>query len=260
MNRTQEIKDGLRDLEAREDIKIIYAIESGSRAWGFESTDSDWDVRFIYVRNPKVYMSCIGKPRDTITLPIDDDLDFHGWDITKTLSLFYSQNPCLMEWLQSDIVYIEPNEAIKWLQDNLKSKFSPRAAIYHYIHMAQGHVDKYLSQDQVKMKRYMYAIRPLMCCRWIWEHNEPAPMNIEDLYPVVSGDAGKAIRDLIEFKKSGVELGLVSKVGILDDYISSELKFFSESVSKADDNRNMGLLKEELNGLMYRTLVNEINL
>ena len=46
----------LKKIEEQENVKIIMAIESGSRAWGFASPDSDYDVRFIYVRKEEDYL------------------------------------------------------------------------------------------------------------------------------------------------------------------------------------------------------------
>ena len=99
----EQIIARLRELEEKENIKILLAVESGSRAWGFESPDSDYDVRFIYVRNKDDYL-CLEEPRDVIELPIEGDLDINGWDLRKALRLLYKCNPTLSEWLKSPIV------------------------------------------------------------------------------------------------------------------------------------------------------------
>src|SRR5436189_1813350 len=99
-----EIKKELRRIEEQLEIKVLYAVESGSRAWGFASTDSDWDVRFLYARCPEWYLS-VQDRRDVLEYPISEGLDVSGWDIRKALVLFARSNPPLMEWLRSPIVY-----------------------------------------------------------------------------------------------------------------------------------------------------------
>lgn len=98
------IEQTLQTIEQREDIRVIGAVESGSRAWGFASPDSDWDVRYIYVRRPEDYLR-VDRIRDTIEGPMDDTLDFSGWDAKKALELMRRTNPSLMEWSASPIVY-----------------------------------------------------------------------------------------------------------------------------------------------------------
>ncbi len=90
MERT--IKAGLAEIEAQENVRIVYACESGSRAWGFPSSDSDYDVRFIYLHPLEWYLS-IEKRRDVIERPITGVLDVNGWDLRKALQLFRKSNP-----------------------------------------------------------------------------------------------------------------------------------------------------------------------
>ena len=85
------IQKKLDDIEKAENVTILHAIESGSRAWGFESPDSDYDVRFIYVRNKEHYLG-IDKTEDFIDWELDEVLDINGWDITKALRLAYKSN------------------------------------------------------------------------------------------------------------------------------------------------------------------------
>lgn len=96
----------LQEIEKKENVKILLAVESGSRAWGFESPDSDYDVRFIYVRQKEDYLR-LDKIRDVIELPLNDVLDMNGWDLQKALRLLHKSNPTLFEWLASPIVYLE---------------------------------------------------------------------------------------------------------------------------------------------------------
>jgi predicted nucleotidyltransferase len=100
------ILEQLEQIEQEEQVTILYACESGSRAWGFPSQDSDYDVRFIYLHKPEWYLSIYDK-RDVIERPINNMLDINGWDLRKALNLFRKSNPPLLEWLQSPIQYKE---------------------------------------------------------------------------------------------------------------------------------------------------------
>ena len=102
----EKIQAQLRRIEEEEHIKILLAVESGSRAWGFASPDSDYDVRFIYIRPTQDYLR-LDSVRDVIELPIDEVLDINGWDLQKTLRLLHKSNPTLFEWFSSPIVYRE---------------------------------------------------------------------------------------------------------------------------------------------------------
>lgn len=131
----EKIQEQIRRIEESENIKILLAVESGSRAWGFASPDSDYDVRFVYIRRTEDYLR-LDAIRDVIELPIDDILDINGWDLQKTLRLLYKSNPTLFEWFSSPIVYQETEFADK-LRDLMMHYFSSKKTLYHYISMAE---------------------------------------------------------------------------------------------------------------------------
>lgn len=123
----------LHEIEKNEQIRILLAVESGSRAWGFDSPDSDYDVRFIYVRNHSDYLK-LEKVRDVIELPIKDLLDINGWDLAKTLRLLYSSNPTLFEWFSSPIVYYENEDFCKKFRKLLNEYFYLKRAVPLFKH------------------------------------------------------------------------------------------------------------------------------
>jgi len=131
----------LAQIKNEHSVEILYAIESGSRAWGFESQDSDYDVRFIY-RHPKNWYLNILPKRDVIEYPIIDLFDYSGWDLRKSLFLMNKSNPVLFEWLASPIVYIKKEKEYSLLKDASEKYFSPISSIYHYLHMAEGNKRK----------------------------------------------------------------------------------------------------------------------
>lgn len=94
------IIEKLQQIEKQENVRILHAVESGSRAWGFESPDSDFDVRFIYVR-PRDYYLKLEQTRDVLEFPINDLLDVNGWDLQKALRLLHRSNPSVFEWFKS---------------------------------------------------------------------------------------------------------------------------------------------------------------
>lgn len=148
----QEIINKLNEIEKKEDVKIIYAVESGSRAWGFESIDSDYDVRFIYVRDKNEYL-CLEEKSDVIQLPIDDMFDISGWDIKKALKLLYKSNPSLLEWFASPIVYKETKEA-SYIREVIPLYFSQKKLYCHYQRMAKTSL-KYMNKDKVPVKKLL---------------------------------------------------------------------------------------------------------
>ena len=178
------IQQNLKLFEMERNIEILYAVESGSRAWGFESQDSDWDIRFIYAHPIQKYLSFQNMKKDTIERMIEDegDLDFVGWDLRKALHLFNKGNPHMFEYLRSPIVYIKANEPIVQLQRSLERFFSPTATLYHYFHMALGNYKKYIEdKEEVSLKKYLYVVRPLLACLWVEKYNEPPPIQFQTL-------------------------------------------------------------------------------
>jgi predicted nucleotidyltransferase len=164
----ETILQNLAELERSENIKILYACESGSRAWGFASPDSDFDVRFIYTRDVDHYLS-IGEMPDVIGLPVNEVLDIGGWDIKKALKLFLKSNSPLYEWLQSPVVYRQDSAFADEMRNLMPAYFSLRSGGNHYLSMANNTLRDDLKGEQVKLKRYFYALRPALACLWIVE-------------------------------------------------------------------------------------------
>lgn len=161
------IKEKLHEIEQRENCRILLAVESGSRAWGFASPDSDYDVRFIYVR-PRESNLRLNRVRDVIELPINGVLDINGWDVDKTLKLLHKSNPTVFEWFSSPIVY-QTTDFTEAFKPVMRRYFSSKNGLWHYLQMAEGNYREYLRGDMVKAKKYFYVLRPILACRWILE-------------------------------------------------------------------------------------------
>lgn len=220
-----QIIERLHQIESIENIVILYACESGSRAWGFPSTDSDYDVRFIYVHPTDWYLS-IQEKRDVIEVPVNDSLDINGWDIRKALGLFRKSNPPLLEWLGSPIVYQKKGDIANRLHELSNEYYSPTSCIYHYLHMAQGNFREYLKGDEVRLKKYFYVLRPILAIHWIERGYGVAPTMFTDLVERVVTDPvlKNEINRLIEIKQNGSEQDFGPRIPIFNDFIEAELK------------------------------------
>jgi predicted nucleotidyltransferase len=170
----------LVDIEAEHDVTVLYACESGSRGWGFASPDSDYDVRFLYVHRLPWYLAVEPK-RDVIELPISDELDVGGWELRKALRLLRRANPVLLEWLDSPVVYREDTALTAGIRDLATHWFSPLRGRYHYLAMARRNFREHLQGDSVRLKKYLYVLRPLLAAQWIERGLGQPPMRFADL-------------------------------------------------------------------------------
>jgi len=223
---TQKILNKLSELERKHDVKILYACESGSRAWGFSSKNSDYDVRFIYVHKLPWYLG-VNENRDVIE-EIEGDLDLSGWELRKSLKLLAKGNPPLLEWLNSPIIYQQDPKFILELNLLADNCFSPRSAIYHYMNMAKNNYDSYIKgKSYVRLKKYLYVLRPLLNCMAIQDAKSMPPtamdLSMDLLKPFT---AYSEVLALVDAKKAGKELEQGPSNTILNDFIEESLFFF----------------------------------
>lgn len=222
----QEVFNRLRVAESDHRTKVVLAIESGSRAWGFASPNSDYDARFIYVNTPEWYLSVgLEEKRDVIEYPIVDDMDINGWDIRKALRLFAKSNPGFVEWIQSPILYERAGSFHEKALELLPQVYSVESGIYHYRSMAKTNYRGYLQADQVPLKKYFYVLRPLLSVRWLEHYQKPAPIEFQRLLEFVEGEAGlgTSIHDLLELKRASPEMGLSPQIAPIQRFIEREL-------------------------------------
>ncbi|MFB9274183.1 nucleotidyltransferase domain-containing protein [Cohnella cellulosilytica] len=251
------ITEQLDRLESEEQVHILYACESGSRAWGFPSQDSDYDVRFIYIRQPEWYLSIFDK-RDVIERPISDKLDISGWDLRKALNLYRKSNPPLLEWLQSPIRYAEKYSVTDQLRESSPLTFSPKSCMYHYLNMARGNYRMYLQGDQVRIKKYFYVLRPVLACEWIERYGEMPPMEfdvlVERLVPK-DGAFWQTVQRLLVRKKSGEELDYEPRLNPINDYLEERLQELEKRAAemKSTDGRLDGRLDA-----LFRSALQEV--
>ena len=243
---TARIEAELSRIEGAEQVTILYACESGSRAWGFESTDSDYDVRFIYLRQTPWYLTIQNK-RDVIEKPIDDELDVSGWDVPKALELLRKSNPPLLEWLQSPIVYRQESTFVERLHELMDEYYSPISCMYHYLHMAENNFRTLLSGQEVRTKKYFYVLRPVLACLWIERGYGVVPIEFGKLLDriITDKELRSEIDALLAAKRSGTELGRGPKNPVISAFLERELNRLgaeNESPPKTRDPANLDRL------------------
>lgn len=221
-----EILRRLAKAEEEHGVRILFAIESGSRAWGFPSPNSDYDVRFIYAREPSWYQAVdLEERRDVIEYAIVDEIDINGWDVRKALRLFWKSNPAFVEWIQSPITYVEKGGFRAGALRILSSIYAPEKGIYHYRSMAKTNYRGYLREAIVPLKKYFYVLRPLLAARWVAKTGGAAPIEFEKLLTLLQGEPAvlREVQELLEQKRNAPELGRAAAMPILNDFIEAEL-------------------------------------
>jgi uncharacterized protein len=221
-----DIMQRLARAEAEHDVHILLAVESGSRAWGFASPNSDYDVRFIYVREPRWYQAVdLEERRDVIEYPIVDDIDLNGWDLRKALRLFWKSNPAFVEWIQSPIRYIERGEFGVHVRRLLPDVCSVESGMNHYRSMAKNTERTYLRDAQVSLKKYFYALRPLLSVLWLERYAAPAPIEFDKLLHLIDDrpELRRAIDDLLERKRAAPESWVGDAVPAIGDFVVEQL-------------------------------------
>lgn len=222
IQRTQdEILDALRECAEQEDVHVLYACESGSRAWGFPSLDSDFDVRFIYAGKLQHYLT-VANRRDVIERPIDEGLDLGGWDVRKCLALMRSGNAPLLEWLVSPIVYSSHDEALEPLRELASSSFRALPIVHHYLGLTGRALDQ-MDDERVRLKTYCYALRAVLAASFVADRQECPPMTLAALLDAASppADVAESIERIVEVKAASVESDCMPREPVLDQYIVS---------------------------------------
>jgi uncharacterized protein len=248
------ILHGLEEVERTRGVKVVYACESGSRAWNFASPDSDFDVRFLYLDSMAWHLSLRPRKKDTIDIPVDGLLDFHGWEVGKFLQLLASGNAAAMEWLQSPIVYRQNSVFMDAILPVAKKVFPIWKAFDHYRHMAKLNYRQSIKDEAApKLKKYFYVLRPILAAFWVIAfeartyrvpryHTYP-PVSFRKLVDEVFGWRGndgavladpfnpgvyEVIQDLLKLKTAEVEISTIARSPTLDAFIEKCLELLHD--------------------------------
>lgn len=225
IERWAEVQRRIDAIERGQHCRILFAVESGSRAWGFPSPDSDYDVRFVYARPADWYLS-VYPGRDVIETPIEDEMDVNGWDLRKALHLVLKSNAVISEWMESPIVYRRDAVALRHLRAFAARMLNPRALAYHYLHLARRQVVAKLSRDRIALKRYFYALRPALALRFLrMQNRQRPPMHLQALIEGTDLPAAtvRIIGRLVAAKSQTREMGSGPRIPALDRLIAAEI-------------------------------------
>jgi hypothetical protein len=236
-----EILARLARAEREHDVRILLAVESGSRAWGFASPNSDYDARFIYVHRPEWYLSVgLEEQRDVIEYPIVDDLDINGWDLRKALRLYWKSNPSFVEWIQSPLVYLQRGSFHDGSRALMRDVYSVESGMYHYRSTAKTTYRSHLQDDRVPLKKYFYVLRPLLAVRWLERFGTPAPIEFDRLLTMADDRALlDAIDALLAQKRASLELDLSPQVPAIHEFIVRELARLEDVVPERFERRDV---------------------
>ena len=224
----------LKEITAHKKVKLLFACETGSRAWGFPSPDSDYDVRFIYMHERDWYLS-LAQQKDTIE-QMDGDLDITGWDLKKCLQLLKRSNAPLIERFQSPIVYFGDEHFKTGFLDLIKLYYSPTAVLFHHYSLAQKFWNELQGQKEIKLKSYFYLIRSLLSCNWIIQDNAVLPMDIEGLMTKIDSGRRDELRSLIKLKATVGEKYLHRADTSLNEWIKDLFILLDKSKDNLDVN------------------------
>lgn len=203
----QKIQHYLKQIEKEKDISILLACETGSRAWGFPSPDSDYDIRVIYVHKNDWYLS-VNDHKDTLDIMLENnDLDISGWELKKALGLLRKSNPPLLERIQSPIIYQADAEFTHDIFQTARSCYSKIATMHHYLSMAKKMMEEIADKEEFKLKKFFYALRTATVCKWIVEKEEMPPIEFQKVFSKLNLDTQliRKIEELIELKATQSE-------------------------------------------------------
>ncbi len=228
-------------MEKEKKIRILFAVENGSRAWRMESEDSDYDVRFVFVRPVEEYLQ-INAPADVIEAAFDREgkphsqqgavIDMSGFDIFKFAKMLSSSNPTTIEWLTTDIVYYGKQNLV--FQDFARKQFNAVALYHHYKSLCRNNYLKYLkSGTHVTYKKYLYAFRGLINAKWVVYQKSIPPIiftdAMEGLQKEITAPILKRLREIIALKSQGKEKDIIQNIVKMDDYLEQFLKDDAEA-------------------------------
>lgn len=246
-----EIETRLARLSAEEGVRLLMAVESGSRGWGFPSPDSDFDVRFIYVRPRRDYLS-LSPVRDVIERPIVDEIDLNGWDIRKALGLMLKHNAVPSEWMASPIRYGADDAVIAQLADLADRHFNPRGYAMHYASLGRSSVARWMGEDgTIGVKRYFYALRPALTVRALRiDPSRRPPMTIAPLMQAaeLAPDLVRQVEELIARKSVTGEAKASVRMPDLEALVHDEL----DRADEAPERRNDDAFREEAEALFLK--------
>lgn len=225
------IIEKLDKIERDRGFKILFACETGSRAWGFPSPDSDYDVRFVYVENLDWHLS-LKNARDSFELPINDELDITGWELKKSLGLLWKSNAAMLERIQSPIIYKSEGLFLDEIMELARASFSPIAVMHHYLSMSKKYFDECMADNEVKLKKYFYAIRTAIAGAWVREMGTLPHIEMGKMMGIVDEEVKAKIATMIALKATKKEGYFHVREPLIDEFLK---EMISKNEAVAND-------------------------
>lgn len=244
----------LRAAEEARVVRVLFAAESGSRAWGFASPDSDWDVRAIYVHPRDWYLRIAEKPADTFEAMRPGDIDLSAWELRKALRLFAKSNVPLLEWLGSPIVYLDRDNFGDRLRALVPRFFDPRGAAWHHLAMQRSALADLAPDGTIRIKKLCYALRSALSVRWIVARASMPPVPFPELFAAsdLDPDAREAINDILAAKRDASERDRTTLPSILSALFAENEAIVPVAASLKKGNSNVEVLDELLQLILSR--------
>jgi uncharacterized protein len=242
----KHIQEIIKHIEKDFSVKVLFACEAGSRAWGASNQTSDYDIRFIYLHPIDWYLSIDPKrdvieipKNDHITIPVHKLIDMTGWELSKTLRLLRKSNPSLLEWVHSNMVYYNAYETMEKLKELSKLTFSAKVCLFHNLNMAKNNFRVCLQDKEANLKRYLNVIRPILAAKWIEKNKTFPPIKYSHFLEDLSLDENfkKYINQLLQLKMVGGETSFPNK-GEMNEAIKSELDHLELHVNSLSNNQD----------------------
>ncbi|MDO8628430.1 MAG: nucleotidyltransferase domain-containing protein [Nanoarchaeota archaeon] len=251
-----------KQLEKEQKIKILFAIENGSRAWRMSSNDSDYDVRFIYTRPVKDYLQ-INHLADVIERKYDAKgkivhdhaiIDMSGFDVLKFAKMLSSSNPTVIEWLTTDIIYYGKQNSI--FKHHAEKNYSKQALYHHYKSMCRNNYLKYLkSGSDITYKRYLYCFRGLINAKWVAHKKGLPPIQftttLQEAQDIIPKNIIQRLQEIIKLKIARKEKDIINKIPVMDTYIEDFLKNDDEAPQERS-HATLNDLNKELQQIILR--------
>jgi len=244
----------LEDIERKHNVRVLLAVESGSRARGLFSDESDWDLRFVYVNSLDWYLN-VNEGRDVIEEMFDDDIDMVGWELRKTLRLFQKSNPSLMEWLHSPVIYRADEVFLSRMRALEPKYFNPIKTMYHYESLYIKHDKRYLQDSANPLKRFLHYLRGILSCRWLEEHKTMPPVLFSELVQatVENDSIRQKINELIALKQQTkqndnleVDASLVEYARHLADHFEQTISSYRPDINHTGDSSDLDKLLRDM--------------
>jgi len=252
-NIRQDILKKLKETEITYGVKIILAIESGSRGWGFAAKDADYDCRFLYVHSKDWYLSIVDK-KDFIEYAVDEVFDIKGIDIKKALQYIVKPDASIYEWLSSNEVYICNDDIVKKLKDLTDVFFNPISISWHYMGLAKKMIDAINEVDNAKIKKYFYILRPIANLEYIRQYKKMPPMEYDRTFQEIHVPAPiqEAVAKLKELKLASTEHHKIPRHELLLSYFNSEMERFNKLLKEMSHQKNKDY---ELVNTVFRDII-----